>query len=106
MDSGQHIRIQFTEDMDRLLDSMRQFVEHFELVFDVDWEMTQTLIQNSERMISQEGTFIRPMVDDESNDWCNRGGLLACYRDLVKRMEALGIEREHWNDIGQNPTEE
>lgn len=106
MNSGEHIKIHFSEELGGLLDSTRQFVELFELVFDLDWEMTQTWIRNGKHMISEEGTFIHPMVDDESNDWSNRGSLLAHYRDLVERMEALGIERNRWTGGDQDPADE
>ena len=39
------------------------------------------------------------------NQW-NRGSLLVRYRDLVERMEVLGIERTRWNGDGRSPTEE
>ena len=71
--TDQRIKTHFTEDMDGLLDSMRRFGELFELVFDVDWETTQTCIRNSEHAISQDGTFNRPMVDDGRNKWWNLG---------------------------------
>ena len=106
MSSSQQIRIRFTEDMDGLLDSLRHFVALFELVFDLDWEMTQACIRDSEHMISEDGTFIHPMVDDESNNWWNRGAILASYRDLVERMEALGIDRTSWNGDVQSGAKE
>lgn len=67
---------------------------------------TQAWIRNGEHMISKDGTSIHPMVHDESDNWWNRRSLLVCYGDLVERMEALGIEPEHWNGDDQNPTQE
>ena len=43
-------------------------------------------------MISEDGTFVDPMVDDEDNNWANRGSLLKCYRDLVECMKKCGID--------------
>ena len=36
----------------------------------------------------------------------NRRSLLAHYRDLVDRMEVVGIERTRWNGDGRSPGEE
>ena len=89
--SSRHIELRISEEMDGLLDAMREFVSCFELVFDADWAMTEVCIRDSEFMISEDGTFLEPNVADESNNWHNRGALLASYRDLVGRMEACGI---------------
>lgn len=73
-----------------LLDAVADFVEHFELVFDADWEVTQANIRNSEFLISDRGTFIEPGVEDEGNNWGNRGSLLDSYRHLRALLEDLG----------------
>lgn len=66
--------------LDELLTTAEDFLSGFELVFDYDWEMTKNCIENSEYFIS--GTFVRPNVEDESNNWANRGSLLEDYREL------------------------
>lgn len=64
-----------SSNMDELLSALNQFVSFFELVFDADWEMTKGCMEDSDHFII--GTFIHPMVDDESNNWGNRGAFLA-----------------------------
>jgi hypothetical protein len=74
--------------MDKALqDIATEFVDSFELVFDNDWDHTVWTIKNPEHFI--EGTFLRPNVQDEYNDWANRGNLLTAYR----KLKALLVER-------------
>jgi len=73
-----------------LLDAVADFVEHFELVFDADWEVTRANIRNSEFLISDRGTFVEPGVEDEGNNWGNRGSLLDSYRYLRALLDNLG----------------
>jgi hypothetical protein len=75
---------------EELLDAVVDFVEHFELVFDADWEVTQANIRNSEFLISERGTFVEPGVEDEANNWGNRGSLLDSYRHLRALLDELG----------------
>ena len=37
-------------------------------------------------IIADDGTFIQPKVEDETEDWGNRGWLLAAYRALRKEL--------------------
>lgn len=71
----------------RRLDEYNQlvldFVETFNLVFENDWDFTKDLI-DSTSFISEHGSFIDPRVEDESNNWANRGALLHAYRKLVE----------------------
>ena len=69
------------------------FLDCFWAVFDHDWFFTKSILCSDEIgwYISDGGTFINPMVEDESNNWGNRGGLLARYRLLLSVMENLGI---------------
>ena len=88
-----------SDGMAELIEALREFVSMFELVFDGDWEMTRACVENPEYLISKEGTFITPLVDDESNNWWNRGSLLAAYRNLLSCMEKCGIQRSvPWSD--------
>ena len=82
-----------SDGMAELIKALREFVSMFELVFDGDWEMTRDCMENPEYLIAKEGTFITPLVDDESNNWWNRGSLLAAYRNLLSCMEKCGIQR-------------
>ena len=84
-------------------DSIKKFLFAFEQVFDKDWkytkeqlgvqEETQEQIQNSINsglepiyIISPDGTFLNPEVDDEIEDWGYRGSLLKEYRKLKELL--------------------
>ena len=82
------------EDLQRLQEALSDFVGSFELVFDNDWEFTCLALQNPEHLIDHNGTFLNPRVDDESNNWGNRGSLLSSYRHLLSAMEQCGISVE------------
>jgi hypothetical protein len=66
------------------------FVSSFEEVFDHDWEMTKGCI-TEEFMIRESGTFLAPGVDDEFNNWGNRGALLESYRRLSEYLRSNDI---------------
>ena len=76
-----------------------EFLESFEEVFGRDWAYTKQVLGISDEseetlrnmqemgletiyMIEPGGTFIDPKVDDETEDWGNRGQLLKTYRKL------------------------
>ena len=72
-------------------DAVAFFVQTFELVFHNDWEMTMDRCQDA-MFINKNGTFLVPEVEDESNNWANRGSLLASYRrlrSLMKEQETI-----------------
>lgn len=72
-----------------LLMALRSFLDSFELVFgETDWETTRDIIKSDslKYYIHQNGTFIDPGVDDESNNWWNRGSLLSAYRRLKHQL--------------------
>ena len=66
------------------------FLDAFELVFDNDWENTVAWLAGDGRshVIADRGTFLHPAVADESNNWANRGHLLAEYRRLRVRLRS------------------
>lgn len=68
-----------------ILQAYRFFLNSFELVFHDDWEKTKVAIQ-SNNYISDNGTFLDPCIEDEGNNWANRGGLLDAYRSLKKSL--------------------
>ena len=71
---------------------LADFMDHFELVFRDDWDFTRDILKDdAEHYISADGSFLEPRVSDESNNWGNRGSLLASYRELVEAMKAQGI---------------
>lgn len=65
------------------------FYASFELVFEVDWEMTRACICKPDDLILPTATFCNPGVSDESNNWWNRGSLLAEYRRLQDALTRL-----------------
>lgn len=85
---------------------VREFLEAFEEVFDRDWSYTKANLgiggptEEQKRAITKmaefgfkwvpnqpEGTtFINPGLDDEFEDWHNRGRLLVAYRALKKAV--------------------
>ena len=88
---------------DELKVAVVNFVKAFETVFDVDWtyskEMLGIVDETAEQIqyskesglesihiISPDGTFLNPMVEDEIEDWGSRGGLLAAYRKLKELL--------------------
>lgn len=83
----------------KMKDTVEQFLSLFEEVFDKDWEYTKERMgvyddteeqkRNTKEMslesieiIDVNGTFLNPKVEDEIEDWGNRGALLAKYREL------------------------
>jgi hypothetical protein len=78
---------------------VKEFLDAFEAVFHSDWAHTKSILGiESETeaqkvaakemgletipFIAEDGTFIDPRVEDEVEDWGNRGRLLAAYRNL------------------------
>ncbi len=85
---------------------IQNFIKAFEDVFDKDWEYSKEMMgihgQSEDQkmldkklgleiidIISEEGTFLNPMVDDEIEDWGNRGSLLQQYRILKKILKEI-----------------
>jgi len=81
----------FSESVNRLHnieEELQDFLEHFESVFQNDWYVSKGCLQDADNIyISENGTFLNPQVDDESNNWANRGALLASYRRLKTALE-------------------
>jgi hypothetical protein len=78
-------------------EALDDFVGSFELVFDNDWEITKARIRDGD-YISTDGTFIEPKVEDESNNWGNRGALLTSYRRLRRLMDEYGFDVSLWDN--------
>lgn len=85
-----------TSDRDTL-GALFNFLEHFELVFDMDWEYTVSVLKDTFSRteyhelgdgcwIEKNGTFIRTGIEDEGNNWFNRGSLLVSYRAAKSAM--------------------
>ena len=80
--------------MAELLEAIDKFASMFELVFDHDWQTTRTNMEESSHLIDRKGTFLRPRVGDEDNNWANRGALLGAYRHLLQCMENCSLQRK------------
>ena len=76
-----------------LEDAVADFMQAFELVFHNDWDLTVDRCQD-DLFIKKSGTFLAPEVEDESNNWANRGSLLASYRRLRSLMKEQGISTQ------------
>lgn len=68
------------------------FMLSFNAVFDLDWDHTKLCFAESKYYIEPRGTFINPGVEDEENNWGNRGGLLSAYRELVEYIAINKID--------------
>ncbi len=92
---------------DETLTAVREFLEVFEDVFRDDWPYTKSMLgiraetpEQAEaarkmgletiHIISPDGTFLEPRVDNEIEDWGARGALLARYRRLKNLIEPPG----------------
>jgi hypothetical protein len=82
-------------------EKVKEFLDAFEEVFDRDWAYTKEMLgirgETEEQkkpaaqmgletipIVGEDGTFVHPKVEDEIEDWGNRGRLLAAYRALKK----------------------
>ena len=82
----------------KLIDQLNDFIDHFELVFDNDWDTTKARIKAA-REFGCEGSFLVTDTYDESNNWANRGSLLSSYRELVSLMVKRRIRKSTFPDI-------
>lgn len=88
-------------------DTVQEFLDAFEEVFDRDWAYTKEMLgiwdespaQKAEAarmgleaipLIAEDGTFIHPNVEDEVGNWGNRARLLSAYRALRKAIDDAG----------------
>jgi len=78
-------------------EALAAFLDGFKLVFDHDWDLTKSRLaeDSSHWYISKDGTFLRPKVRDESNNWANRGSLLDSYRNLLEVMKGCKCPSSH-----------
>lgn len=81
----------------------KEFIKTFEEVFDKDWNYTKEMLgiyeeteeqkKNAEEMgletidiISKDGTFLNPKIENETENWGNRAKLLELYRKLKNQI--------------------
>lgn len=90
---GKYVMTKDTE----LKEAVKKFVDAFEQVFDKDWSYTKENLgiwdrpveldnEDSIPFISDNGTFLNPKVDDETENWGYRASLLNEYRRLKKLL--------------------
>ena len=70
--------------------ALASFFSSFECVFDGDWEYSKLCLQEADAYI--KGSFLNPCVEDEFNNWANRGGLLTSYRHLMKLLAERKVD--------------
>ncbi len=92
-----------------LIKAAEEFLDAFEVVFGDDWSYTKEMLGIQEEteaqkkaalemgletidIISENGNFIKPGIEDETEDWGARGILLSKYRAL---KELLGNNEEN-----------
>ncbi len=67
-----------------LRNTLTALLDRLEGVFHEDWAFTQAQLQDRamlHHVIAPSGTFLKPGVDDEENNWANRARLLQAYRE-------------------------
>jgi hypothetical protein len=76
------------------LDALADLVDKLHLVLHHDWEFTKDALNANPGTytIAPGATFLEPGVEDESNNWGNRGSLLAAYRRALMVLRAHGRE--------------
>lgn len=81
------------EELGKVLEAYSVFLKDFEIMFDEDWDYTETAIKDG---WVGSGTFLNTGMSeyDEGDNWACRGALLSSYRKL---KEALG-EPLPWDD--------
>ena len=72
--------------MDDTEQVLQDFLDLLYLVLHNDWEYSRERCTDP-LFIDPQGTFVEPDVDDESNNWANRGALLWAWRRLTAHVE-------------------
>lgn len=79
------------------------FLNAFEVVFDRDWKYSKAMMGIKDlskeelaldkklgletiELITTDGTFLNPKVEDKSENWGNRGALLRAYWQLKESL--------------------
>lgn len=76
---------------ENLLRAVSEFVQLFDLVFHDDWDFSRNIMICDPNFIAPTGTFIAPGVEDEDNNWANRGSLLKSYRELTALLQPYDL---------------
>ena len=75
-----------------LVNAAIRFLDGFENVFHHDWEHTKQCLSD-ETLIHRLGTFCKPAVEDEANNWSSRGALLDRYQEFAKLVRTKEIKQ-------------
>lgn len=75
---------------DELTILVTEFLANFENVLHDDWAYTRIMLRQDGLLDSEKDTFLKPNVNDESEDWGSRGALLRNYRELKNLIGPTG----------------
>lgn len=94
---------------DELKNRLSSFLHSFELVFDNDWDFTISRMVD-EGFIQKKGTFLNPFPGEhftggKGDNWANRSGLLAAYRELKAFAISEGME-DYWDALESDEIDE
>lgn len=81
-------------------DAARDLLAAIEAVFHFDWDFTKDALGIGDNYVGSYvapgATFLEPHVCDESNNWGNRGSLLAAVRQLRGALERGKCRDDAW----------
>lgn len=88
-----------------LNERIQDFIDCFELVFDMDWYFTKESISD-EYLIKEDGTFLDPYPGEHftggpGDNWANRSSLISAYRELKAFAISEGLynpDNSPWNE--------
>jgi hypothetical protein len=72
--------------MDDTEEVLQTFLDLLYLLFHDDWEHARDRCADP-LCIDPAGTFLDPRVDDDANNWANRGAFLWAWRRLTAHVE-------------------
>lgn len=85
--------------MDDTEEVLQTFLDLLYLLFHDDWDYARDLCADP-LFIDPAGTFLDPRVDDDSNNWANRGAFLEAWRRLTAHVEwtprSMHLRWEEW----------
>jgi hypothetical protein len=81
-------------------DAAHDLLAAIEAVFHFDWDFTKHALgigdKDAGSYVAPGATFLEPHVHDESNNWGNRGSLLAAVRRLRGAIERSKCRDDAW----------
>jgi len=78
-----------------------EFLDMTEVIFSHDWDFTKECLNESisSGFIHERADFLNPNVENEGNNWANRGSYLQAYRRLKSFINQFNIGRTDHDDI-------